>query len=145
MRISEPPSLALLAMAIALAACGGGAGQPAKPAAQAPKAVQDTLNGPVVKRLADGGRVEGTLRDGKRVGQWFSYFAHGGPRSRITYVDGVEHGQTEVFHESGLTYYMGQYHNGHQVGTWVFYDEEGNEIKRAYYDSAGVLLRQEIR
>ncbi|MFN3876305.1 MAG: toxin-antitoxin system YwqK family antitoxin [Flavobacteriales bacterium] len=135
----------LLLTAAALASCGGGAGQPAEPGTKPVKTAADTLNGPVVKPLADGGRVEGTLRDGKRVGQWVSYFAHGGPRSRITYVDGVENGQTEVFHESGLTYYLGQYHNGRQVGTWIFYDEDGNEVKRAYYDSTGMLLRQEDR
>lgn len=131
--------LALLLMA----GCGQ---QPAEKAAP-PKA--DTakaalpVNGRVVRRLDDGGRIEGTMRDGRRVGPWHAYYAHGGPRSRTLYVDGVEEGPTEVFYESGLTYYVGQYHEGHEVGTWVFYDEEGNELKRAVYDSTGVLLRQD--
>jgi len=136
--------LATMIAVCTLLACGGTA--PPQPSAEAP---QDTAkvavpqNGQVVKPLPDGGRIEGVMRDGKRDGPWFSYYKHGGPRSRITYIDGLEEGQTEVFHESGLTYYVGQYHLGRNTGTWIFYDEQGNEVNRAEYDSLGVLLRQD--
>ena len=133
-------------MASRSAACGGQPGQNANAPGEAGKAdtAQAALpeNGRVVKRLDDGGRVEGNMRDGRRVGPWHAYYAHGGPRSRTMYVDGVEQGQTEVFYESGLTYYVGQYHEGREVGTWIFYDEEGNELKRVEYDSTGTLLKQ---
>lgn len=125
--------------AVCLVACEGGAAEPQTAAAPADNAQADPQNGRVVKALPDGGRIEGTLRDGKRVGPWHSYFAHGGPRSRIAYVDGVEEGLTEVFYESGLTYYVGQYHQGRNAGTWIFFDEQGNEIKRVEYDSLGVV------
>jgi hypothetical protein len=136
------PTAAILAplTALWLMACDGGAAKPQTVATAADTAQTDPQNGRIVKPLPDGGRIEGTLRDGKRVGPWHSYFAHGGPRSRIAYVDGVEEGLTEVFYESGLTYYVGQYHQGRNAGTWIFFDEEGNEIKRVEYDSLGVVV-----
>jgi antitoxin component YwqK of YwqJK toxin-antitoxin module len=135
------PAAAIPAMltALWLMACDGGAAKPQAAATAADTAQASAQNGRVVKPLPDGGRIEGTLRDGKRVGPWHSYFAHGGPRSRVAYVDGVEEGLTEVFYESGLTYYVGQYHQGRNAGTWIFFDEEGNEIKRVEYDSLGVV------
>lgn len=137
--------LAGLSVLLLLAACGGAASEKAAAPKTDTVQVATPANGRVVRRLEDGGRIEGTMRDGRRVGPWHAYYAHGGPRSRTLYVDGVEEGPTEVFYESGLTYYVGQYHEGHEVGTWIFYDEEGNELKRAVYDSTGVLLRQEKR
>lgn len=125
-----------------LAACGGGADKPADAVPLDTARTTTPLDGRVVKQLPDGGRIEGNMVNGKRDGTWFSYFKHGGPRSRITYVDGLEEGQTEVFHESGLTYYVGQYHQGRNAGTWIFYDEQGNEVNRAVYDSTGVLVKQ---
>lgn len=125
-----------------LAACGGAADKSASTVPPDTTKAVAPLNGRMVKQLPDGGRIEGSMVNGKRDGTWFSYFKHGGPRSRITYVDGLEEGQTEVFHESGLTYYVGQYHLGRNAGTWIFYDEQGNEVNRAEYDSLGVLLRQ---
>lgn len=128
-------------LVLSMAACNGGVSQTPATTTKADTLQTATENGRVVKQLPDGGRIEGTMRDGKRVGPWHSYFAHGGPRSRIFYVDGVEEGLTEVFYESGLTYYVGQYHEGRNAGTWIFFDEEGNEIKRVVYDSLGVVIR----
>lgn len=138
--------IAALLSACILFSCGGEtAEQPTTASASdTAKAVAPT-NGRMVKQLPDGGRIEGNMVNGKRDGTWYSYFNHGGPRSRITYVDGMEEGQTEVFHASGLTYYVGQYSRGRNVGTWIFYDEQGNEVNRAEYDSLGVLLRQAPR
>ena len=142
-----PLLLAPLLLALApMAACQHPArrtsGGPAAPSARdsASAAAATPRDGFQVIPLKDGGRIEGTLRDGKRVGHWASYYADGGIRSRIAYVDGVEQGQTEVFHPSGLTYYSGRYLNGRNFGTWVFYDEAGNEIKRVEYDSLGMKV-----
>ena len=91
--------------------------------------------------MEDGGRMEGTLREGARNGTWTSYFADGTIRSRVVYVDGVEEGPTEVFHPNGMPYYTGQYANGRTVGEWVFSDPTGAELKRVQYDSTGVLVK----
>lgn len=98
-------------------------------------------DGPQVMHLQDGGRMEGELRNGQRVGPWVSFFANGGLRSRITYVNGVEEGFSEVFHDNGMIYYSGNYLRGKTIGEWRFYDREGKELKRVAYDSTGVLLK----
>ncbi len=133
--------LALLSLIIA--GCGDG-----PPPADADKGVvADTVAPPPITEghqklyLQDGGHMEGELHEGKRVGPWASYFVNGGIRSRITYVDGVEEGPTEVFHSTGMPYYTGAYHKGKNVGEWIFYDQQGTELKRVRYDSTGVLLK----
>lgn len=135
-------TIALIATAL-LAACG----TPEPPVPRPVKeVVADTAAAPVtegrqVLYTRDGGRVEGELRGGRRVGPWASYFANGSVRSRITYVDGVEEGPTEVFHENGMPYYTGTYHQGRSVGDWIFFDPQGREVRRVKYDSLGVVVR----
>lgn len=100
-----------------------------------------TANGPQVIHLKDGGRLEGELRNGERIGPWTSYHPNGKVWSRSTYVDGLEEGPTEVFQDNGLPFYTGTYHNGKPSGEWVFYDNMGQETKRVLHDSAGVVMR----
>jgi hypothetical protein len=99
-------------------------------------------NGQQVIPLDDGGRMEGMMKNGTRVGPWASYFKDNTLRSRITYVDGVEEGPTEVNHPNGMPYYVGSYLHGKNFGEWVFYNERGDELKRVTYDSTGVIIRR---
>lgn len=141
--IRDQRPLAVLAMFLLLAACG----TPPAPAAESEGDKPDSTvtaapaDGPQVITTKDGSRVEGNLRGGKREGPWVSYFANGGIRSRITYVEGMEQGPTEVYHDNGMLYYTGQYTDGRTTGEWVFFDPGGNELKRVQYDSAGVMLK----
>jgi len=98
------------------------------------------LNGPQVIHLKEGGRMEGTMRDGKREGPWISYRADSSLWSRSTYVHGLEEGATEVFHPEGTPYYTGQYQGGVPIGEWVFFDPTGSEVKRVRYDSTGAVV-----
>lgn len=97
-------------------------------------------NGQQLIPLDDGGRMEGMMKNGTRVGPWASYFPDNTLRSRITYVDGVEEGPTEVNHPNGMPYYVGRYLHGKNFGEWVFYNERGDELKRVTYDSTGVII-----
>jgi hypothetical protein len=134
---------ASLACALAFTACSDPASAPASATSAAPDTTaQPSTDGPQVIHTQDGGRMEGVLRAGKREGPWVAYGANGAVRSRSVYVDGLEEGPAEVFHENGLTYYTGQYAKGITVGEWVFYDPQGKEVKRVVYDSTGVQLRQ---
>lgn len=138
-----------IAICIMIAALAAGCGSPevTDPAQPSPAAKDSAAAPPVqteghqVIGTRDGGRMEGFLRDGKRDGPWVSYFAHSGVRSRISYVDGVEEGPTEVYQENGMTYYTGQYRKGATVGEWVFYDPQGKELKRVVYDSLGTVIK----
>lgn len=120
----------------------------APPPAPPPSVVADTvsttpiLNGPQVIHTKDGGRMEGELVNGKRIGPWTSFFASGGIRSKAMYVDGLEQGATEIYHENGMVYYTGQYHLGKPVGEWLFYDPKGQKVRTVRYDSLGTMLEQ---
>ncbi|HOZ39277.1 MAG TPA: hypothetical protein PLL25_00615 [Flavobacteriales bacterium] len=100
-----------------------------------------TDNGPQVIHTKDGGRMEGMMRDGQRTGVWTSYFPNGTLRSQNTYVNGKENGPSVVNHPNGIPFYVGQYLQGVNHGQWVFYDEQGNEIKRATFDSTGTEIK----
>lgn len=136
------PSPLLLSAALAFAGCG----TPTSPSAQTPPAAdtiaQRSADVPQVVHTPDGGRMEGTVRDGKRQGPWVAYNAQGGVRSRAVYEDGLEEGPTEVYHENGLTKYTGQYLHGVTVGEWIFYDPQGKEVKRVVYDDDGNIVSQ---
>lgn len=81
------------------------------------------------------------MRQGKRVGSWLSFHPNGVIWSRSVYVDGKEHGPTEVFHDNGSTFYSGAYNAGQPSGEWIFYDPQGKETKRVAYDSNGSLIQ----
>ncbi len=86
--------------------------------------------------------MAGELQEGLRVGTWSSYFADSTLRSRITYDHGKENGPTLVNHPNGMPYYVGSYTDGRNSGEWVFYDEQGAELKRVQYDSTGTPMMQ---
>ena len=100
------------------------------------------VHGQQVIPLDDGGRMEGMMKNSTRVGPWASYFKDNTLRSRITYVDGVEEGPTEVNHPNGMPYYTGHYLHGKNFGEWVFYNDRGDEQKRVTYDSTGVIIQR---
>lgn len=95
-------------------------------------------SGPQVIHTKDGGRMEGVMEQGQRVGTWSSFFPDGTLRSTVSYEDGLEEGPTLVNHPNGSPYYKGSYHRGRNFGKWVFYDETGAELKRVEFDSTGV-------
>ena len=141
--IHERFNLSALLLLFAMAACQTPEAPVAAPSEVKTDsaAVNPSVDGPQVITTKDGSRMEGNQRNGKRDGPWASYFANGGIRSRITYVDGVEQGPTEVYHDNGMLYYTGQYADGKTTGEWVFFDPGGNELKRVQYDSVGVKLK----
>jgi hypothetical protein len=135
------PLLTLLAATL-LFACGNVETKTVatQSAADTTAKVAPPANGPQVIRLSRGGRMEGNMRNGERVGSWISYHPNGVIWSRSIYRNGVEHGPTEVFHDNGRTYYTGFYDQGKPSGEWVFFDANGVEMKRVQYDSTGAVI-----
>lgn len=132
-----------LLMLSLLGACTGPSSPPTPAAATTDStALPVSDDGARIIHLKDGGWMAGELRAGERVGTWSSYFPDSTLRSRITYSDGKENGPTVVNHPNGMPYYVGAYTNGKSSGEWVFYDEQGGELKRVRYDSTGVPIKQ---
>ncbi len=105
------------------------------------KSIGTPKEGPQVIHLKDGGRMQGEMKAGQRIGVWTSHYANGLLRSRSTYVNGLEEGETEVFHDNGMTYYTGFYTGGKPSGEWVYFDAAGKELKRVVYDGSGAIQR----
>ncbi|MCU0319622.1 MAG: hypothetical protein MUE88_06040 [Flavobacteriales bacterium] len=124
-----------------LVACTGPVASPGPVAAAADSpATPASDDGARIIHLKDGGWMAGELRAGQRVGTWSSYFPDSTLRSRITYIEGSENGPTVVNHPNGMPYYVGTYTNGKSTGEWVFYDEQGTELKRVLFDSTGTAV-----
>lgn len=85
-------------------------------------------------------QMEGDMLDGLRTGLWTSYTREGRVKSRSEYLRGLPEGISTVFHDNGAIYYTGNQRGGKQVGEWRFYDEQGNLVRTAVYDSSGVII-----
>lgn len=132
---------------VLLAACSVPAAKEAVPAGVVATKTDSTtapvpLNGQQEIHTADGGRMLGNVVDGERDGQWTAYFPSGIIRSRADYRAGKRNGPVEVFHDNGMPYYTGQYRDEVKVGTWLFFNPQGKELKRVTYDSLGVQIEE---
>lgn len=70
--------------------------------------------------------LEGNIKDGKREGEFKSYYPSGSLYSVGAFVDGKREGRGLVYHENGQLNIDGDYHEGKPSGLWKFYDTEGN-------------------
>ena len=52
------------------------------------------------------------------------------PWSQVSYDRGEEHGPYRTYHDNGEPAIEGIFDEGTRIGTWSFYGEDGNMIKR---------------
>ena len=78
--------------------------------------------------------IEGGYKDGKREGEWKSWYDNGNQWSTGTFKAGVQVGITMTYHENGNLRYSGTYNeNGKYTGEWKFYDENGKLLETMKY------------
>ena len=70
-------------------------------------------------------RMEGSFVDGKRDGEWMSWYANGVIWSKGYFKDGLRTGKSWAYYPSGKLYLQGSYENGKKVGEWLVFDEDG--------------------
>lgn len=75
----------------------------------------------------------------KRCGEWLTYYENGQLKSRISYIDGREHGVWEAFFEDGKRSSVGQFYNGSKFGIWKYYYPNGDIKTYANYDSGLII------
>lgn len=78
-------------------------------------------------------KMEGTMKDGQREGEWTAYFPDGRIQSQGTFKNGKRTGAATVWQENGNLLQEGFYKDGKHVGKWKFYDEQGNLLKEVDY------------
>ena len=75
-------------------------------------------------------KMEGTIANGLRNGEWFAYFPDGKVQSSGLFKDGLRIGPGKVYYENGQMLMEGFYTDDHKCGEWIFYDELGYEVER---------------
>jgi len=78
-------------------------------------------------------RMEGYFVDGKRDGEWLSWFENGSTWSKGYFKDGKRTGKAWVYHSNGQLFMKGAYENGTKTGHWLVFDEEGNLMSDQNY------------
>lgn len=68
--------------------------------------------------------------NGKRHGEWRYWYSDGKLWSVGQYHHGKRHGISEVYFSNGRMRYKGSYEYDKQIGEWIFYEDDGSEIKR---------------
>jgi antitoxin component YwqK of YwqJK toxin-antitoxin module len=64
--------------------------------------------------------------NGLRNGLWIAYYENGKKWSESYYVKGKKSGHSLSFYPNGNVRYVGEYLNDEKIGTWKFYDENGD-------------------
>lgn len=78
-------------------------------------------------------KMKGEVLQGKRHGLWTTWRQNGMKWSESTYNLGVLEGKTVSYHENGQVNYIGYYKNDKKDGKWIFFDEEGAQIKEEVF------------
>lgn len=89
-------------------------------------------------------KMEGSMLNNKRNGEWKSYHKNGKIWSVGNYKSGTRVGDSKVFYEDGTKRIEGQYDNGNRIGLWNFYDEKGQKIKEVVFAADSIVSEEEF-
>lgn len=78
-------------------------------------------------------KMEGTMKDGKREGEWTAYYPDGRVQSHGYFKDGKRTGEATVFWPNGNLREKGFYKEGTHCGHWKWYDEQGFLLREEDY------------
>ena len=78
-------------------------------------------------------KMEGAIKDGKREGEWKSFFVDGKTRSIGYFEAGQRTGVAKVNWYNGNLREEGFYKEGKHCGKWRYYDEQGNFLREDDY------------
>jgi len=87
----------------------------------------------------------GFYRQGKRHGQWMSFFPNGLAWSEMHYDKGLRQGPNLVYYNSGKLRYAGFYKNDLQDSVWTYYDSLGRANKKVIFKNDKVVKETELK
>jgi antitoxin component YwqK of YwqJK toxin-antitoxin module len=74
-------------------------------------------------------KMNGKFLNGKRDGEWMSYFPNDQLQSTGTFINGVRTGAVKVYQHNGTLIYEGFFKEGKEFGHWKFYTSDGKLAK----------------
>jgi hypothetical protein len=93
--------------------------------------VHDGIN---VVKWPDGKiKMQGNYKDGKRTGEWQSFYESGKLNSDEFYTNGQNDGKVDVYYENGQKMYEGENHDGKLSGIWHYWNDKGQLVKTVDY------------
>lgn len=87
----------------------------------------------------------GFYRQGKRHGQWMSFFPTGIAWSEMHYDKGLRQGPNMVYYETGKLRYSGFYKNDRQDSVWTYYDSLGKANKKVIFKADRIIKEFDIK
>ena len=72
-----------------------------------------------------GGEKQGSLKDGKKVGEWVEYHDNGQLEKKVEYKDGQLEGESVGYFRNGQLWWKGQNKDGKIKGEWIYYLIDG--------------------
>lgn len=81
----------------------------------------------------DGSRESGMWRAGKKHGEWVRQTSAGVPVARVTWMDGVKTGASELYHPNGQPSAQGAWLDDKREGNWVFWHANGQKESEGLY------------
>jgi antitoxin component YwqK of YwqJK toxin-antitoxin module len=87
----------------------------------------------------------GFYRQGKRHGQWLSFYPNGLAWSEMHYDKGLKQGPNSVYYESGKKRYAGFYKNDKQDSIWTYYDSLGVIIKKVVFENDKLIKELSLK
>jgi len=70
-------------------------------------------------------KMEGDLINGKRDGEWFSWYPDGTIWSEGSYENGKRTGYSKAYYANGIVHLEGSYKDGKKVGDWKVFNSDG--------------------
>jgi antitoxin component YwqK of YwqJK toxin-antitoxin module len=86
-------------------------------------------------------KFTGFFRQGKRHGQWMSFYPNGEAWSEMHYDKGLRHGPNIAYFENGRKRYEGNYKNDQQDSVWNYYDTTGKLAEKVLFRDSRMIRR----
>ena len=80
------------------------------------------------------GRKQGKVKEGKRDGEWLTYYHEGQLSTKNTYKEGKLHGESLMYNKNGTIYSKSHYKDGKLDGDWFYYTNGELRVKGYYKD-----------
>ena len=90
------------------------------------------------------GREQGRLKNGKKEGEWFSYWKNGQLFTKENYKNGKKEGEWVHYYDNGKLWSKENYKNGKQEGEWVSYKYNGKSFTKGNHKIGRASCRERV-